>query len=94
MSRETDYTGKIVNYIKQNLKKGYSEEVLRQALLRQDHSKIQIERALETARSELAKEAPVLKTKPVIKYEVIEHSPVTHHTPEPEKKPFWKRLFG
>ncbi len=94
MAKGTDYIGSIVQYVKRNLKKGYSEEVLRQALIRQDHSRREIERAFEVAREELAKEVPVLKTKPKITYEVIHHE-VEHSEPEPEaKRPFWKKFFG
>ena len=92
MVKETDYIGQIVFYIKKNLKKGYTKEVLRCALLNQDHSRIEIERAFKLAEKELAHEAPILKTKPVIKYEIIEPKNISYS--QPEKKSFWKKFFS
>lgn len=88
--KNTDYLSTVVRYIKHNLKKGYTEDALRVALHNQNHSKLEIERAFVLARDEMAREAPVLKTKPVITYETVE-SP---QKPSEEKKSFWKKFFG
>lgn len=76
----------LVEYIKKNLKKGYTKESLKWALISQGNSKLEVEKALKKVDEELAKEAPILKTKPEIRYEIIE--------PKLEKKSFWKRLFS
>jgi len=87
MPKET-YISELVEYLKKNLKKGYTQESLKWALISQGHSKASIEKAIKVANEEFAKEAPILETKPVIKYEIIgPNIPV-------EEKPFWKRLFG
>ncbi|MBR9701590.1 hypothetical protein GOV13_01570 [Candidatus Pacearchaeota archaeon] len=89
MSRQDDRKN-IVNYFKKNLKKGYTLDALRIALLNQGYLKVLIERAVEQATSELSKAAPVLKEKPVIKYEIIDE----YDNPVTIKKSWWKRVFG
>ena len=85
MKRDLNYKASLVRYIKDNLKKGYTKESLKWALISQDHSKIEVEKAIQRAEQELASEAPVLKTKPLITHEV--EPPIEHH----KKKSFWKR---
>jgi len=87
---KTDYRKKLVNYFKKNLKKGYTTESLKWALISQGYSRTAVETAIEELNKELARQAPVLKEKPVIKYEIIDENdqPIT------VKKPFWKRFFG
>jgi len=77
----------LISYVKRNLKKGYTRESLRWALLDQGYSKIEVERAIKRVDQEMAEQAPVLKTKPEIKYELVEPKL------EPEKKKGWKRFF-
>lgn len=88
MAKKGDYVGELSDYIKNNLKKGYTKDSLKWALVTQGHSKIEIEKALKRAEEELAKDAPILKTKPVIEYEVIEPKGAIV-----EKKPWWKKIF-
>jgi hypothetical protein len=87
MSRRENYIEKLTRYVKVNLKKGYTLESLKWALINQGHSRLEVAKAIERVETELSQEAPVLQTKPEIKYEVIE--PV-----QEEKKSFWKRLFS
>lgn len=79
------------DYIRKNLKKGYTKESLRWALVSQGHSKLEVEKAIKKVDEDLANEAPVLKTKPEIKYEVILQE---DNNKKEEKKSFWKRFFG
>lgn len=83
-----NYIGELSEYIKKNLKKGYTIDSLRWALIDQGHSKMEVNKAIKKVEEELVREAPVLKTRPDITYEVI--------APEEnkEEKPFWKRWFG
>ena len=74
-------------YIRKNLKKGYTKESLKWALIRQGYPKFEIEKAIKKVDEALATEAPILKTKPVIKYEII------HHDPQLKKTGFWKNLL-
>jgi len=89
MSRREDYVEKLTRYVKANLKKGYTLESLKWALVTQGHSRLEVAKAIERVEQELASEAPVLNTKPEIKYEVLEPENATI-----EKKSFWKRMFG
>jgi hypothetical protein len=85
-----NYTGKLVNYFKKNLAKGYTLDSLKYSLINQGYSRTLVERAIERANKELAAKAPIIKEKPQIKYEVIdeEDNPIIF------KKSFWKRIFG
>lgn len=75
----------LADYIKNNLKKGYTKESLKWALINQGYSRMEVDKAFKRADMELAQSAPVLKTKPEIKYEVI-----TDKKPEAEKKKKWR----
>lgn len=85
-----NYRKKIVNYLKKNLKKGYTTESLGWALIMQGYSRTSVERAIKELNKELARKAPVLKEEPVIKYEVVDEK----DRPIKIKKSFWKRIFG
>ena len=84
-----DYISELIAYIKKNLKKGYTKDSLRWALINQGHSRREVDRALKRADDELAQEAPVLKTKPLIGYEIVEPKALAS-----EKKSFWDKLFN
>ncbi len=90
MIKKGDYIGELSSYIKKNLKKGYTKESLKWALVNQGHSKIEVEKAIRKAEEDLAKEAPVLKSKPEITYDVVEPKGAIAE----EKKSFWKKIFG
>jgi hypothetical protein len=85
MKKDKNYVQELAEYLKKNLKKGYTKESLKWALVNQGHSKIEVEKALRLVDAEFASEAPILKTKPEIRVEII---------PQEEKKSFWKKLFG
>ncbi len=90
MIKEGDYIEELVEYVKKNLRKGYTTESLKWALVNQGHSKREVEKALARVQHELAREAPVLEPKPVINYEVVEPEGAVVE----EKKSFWRKLFG
>jgi len=87
---ELDYKKKLIRYIKKNLKKGYTEDALRWALINQGYLRIAVEDAIKQTNKELAQQAPVLKEKPKITYEIIDEN----NNPIEIKKSFWKRFFG
>jgi hypothetical protein len=87
MFKEKSLIDDLTGYIKKNLKKGYTRESLRWALVNQGYSKMEVDKAIKKSEQELAAEAPILKTKPEIKYEVVEPT-------QERKKGFWKKLFG
>ena len=77
----------LADYFKNNLKKGYTKESLRCALVNQGYSRMEIEKAIRKAELDLAASAPILKTKPEIKYEIVTED-------KPEKKRRWFGLFS
>jgi hypothetical protein len=83
---EVDYKRKLINYLKKNLKKGYTEDSLRWALVNQGYSRTSVEDAIEKSHQELSEKAPILKEKPKIKYEIIDE----YDKPVAIKKPWWK----
>ena len=88
--REVEQLKKLTDYFKKNLKKGYTEDSLKWALIGQGYSRTAVEKAIDQANRELAKEAPILKEKPVIKHELIDEN----NTPIERKRSWWERLFG
>ena len=88
MVKDKNYVDQISDYILKNLKKGYTPESLRWALVGQGHAKIEVDKAMKKAEGMMAASAPVLETKPEIKYET--EPPVV----VPEKLPWYKRMFG
>ena len=86
MQKKSDYIGELADYIKKNLKKGYTKDSLKFALINQGHSRMEVDKALKRVDQQLADDAPVLKTTPSITYEVID--------PPVEQKPWYKRWFG
>ncbi|MFH1290081.1 MAG: hypothetical protein ABIH92_01605 [Nanoarchaeota archaeon] len=89
MFKKKNLIDELTDYIKRNLKKGYTKESLKWALLNQGYSRIEVLKAFQKADMELAETAPVLKTKPEIKYEVVEPRPI-----EKKKKKGLRRFFG
>ena len=88
--RDSEYKKKIVEYVKKNLKKGYTLESLKWALVDQGYSRTLVDLAIKDANLELSKEAPVLSEKPVITHEVIDEN----NTATEVKKSWWRRFFG
>lgn len=86
--RESEYNKILNDYLKKNLKKGYTEDSLKWALIRQGYSRTAVEKAMEQVHRELASEAPIIKEKPTITHEVVAEDEM------PAKKGFWARLFG
>jgi hypothetical protein len=89
--KSEEYKSKLIEYFKRNLKKGYTEESLKWALVNQGYSRTMIDSALERTHKELAEEAPIIKEKPEIKYEVLDEN---NEPVKVRKKSWWKRIFG
>jgi uncharacterized protein Smg (DUF494 family) len=82
---------KITIYLKKNLKKGYTQESLRQALLTQGYSRSEIDKAIKKMDQSLAKQAPILQKSSTSSQQVD----INNIQVEPEeKKPFWKKWFS
>ena len=80
-------TQDIADYIKKNLKKGYTLDSLRFSLISQGYSKISVENAIDLANKQMAKEIPQIKERPEIIYKVVTETVKT------EPKSFWKKLL-
>ncbi len=91
IKKDKNYLDEICEYIRKNIKKGYTMEALKWALVRQGYAKIEVEKAIKKVELEMAKSAPILEVKPKISYEQVT-TPAA--MPELEKQSFWKRLFG
>jgi len=85
MQKDKNYLDDLAAYLKKNLRKGYTTESLKWALVNQGHSKMEVEKAIQIAERDLANEAPVMKAKPEIKVEVVEPKDAVL-----EKKSWWK----
>jgi len=88
--RRPDYKRQLVDYFKKNLKKNYTKDALKFALIRQGYSRVIVEQAFEQATKEIADKAPPLKEKPIIKYEIYDE----YDNPITLTKPWWRRFFG
>lgn len=86
IKKDKNYVSELAEYVKRNLKRGYTKESLKWALVNQGHSRMEVDKAMRLVDASLASEAPILRTKPEISVEVI---PM-----EEPKKSFWKKLFG
>jgi hypothetical protein len=84
------YRKNIVDYLKKNLKKGYTEEALKWALVKQGYNKVVVDMALKQAHKEIADKAPILREKPKITYTIIDEN----NKPVIIKKPWWKKFLG
>lgn len=86
--------GKLIDYFKKNLAKGYTEESLKWGLVQQGHSRTDISRAIEKVRREIEEELnkKAIKEKPKIKYEFYgaDNKPIKIEI----RRPFhWKKFF-
>jgi len=86
--KRSEYKEKLVEYFKKNLNKGYTEDSLKFALIKQGYSRVVVEEALRDVHMELAAKAPVLADKPEIKYEAFDENDNL------VKRPWWKKIFG
>ena len=78
----------IVEYLEKNIRKGYTMDSLKWALIGQGYPRASIDRAIEEFNREMAKKAPILREDTKIKHVIEEIEEV------PVKKSFWKTLFG
>jgi hypothetical protein len=85
-----EYRRNLVDYFKKNLKKGYTEESLKWALIRQGYGRVAVNLAIEQAHREIAEKAPILKEKPKITHTIVDEK----DRPIIIRKPWWKKLFG
>ena len=87
IKKDVNYLQNLVDYAKKNIKKGYSEDSLRWALIGQGHSRIEIDKAISLAKTEIEKERPRMQQPPQQLENTIPKIDIE------DKKPFWRRLF-
>ncbi len=88
-----EYRRDFVEHLKRALLKGYKEDSLRWASIKQGYSDAVVDRALNQAKKEIADEekARLEEEKPKITYKIYDEN---NKIIDPEKKSFWKRIFG
>jgi len=87
--REAEYKKRVVDYLKKNMRKGYSQESLKWALVKQGYSRTIVDSAIREAGKEFSKETTVPKEKPVITHEIIDEN----DQPVLVNRPWWKRFL-
>ncbi len=78
------YMHQLVAYLKKNIVKGYPIESLKWALVKQGHSRSEVDKAIKFTTEQLALQAPKLVEKPVIKVET--------EPPIPKKQGLWQKI--
>ncbi len=84
--KDGDTISPIVAYIEKNMKKGYTMDSLRWALVNQKYSRIEIEKAIKVIEARAPKQEVKIQepVKPVAQEEIA----------VPKKKGFFSKLFG
>lgn len=72
MGKPQSYIEQLAEYIRKNIKKGYTIDSLRQSLLNQGYTRFSIEQAIQLANKKLSSEAPPMKEKPQILYKIVD----------------------
>lgn len=93
IKKDANYIQNLIDYTKRNLKKGYSQDSLRWALINQGHSRLEVDKALSAAQAEVSKESMVSQRPASQQSQAPQSMPSVSVEPEP-KQSFWKRLFG
>mgnify|MGYP001575609665 CR=1 FL=1 len=88
--KETIHVRRLAEYFKKNLKKGYTPDSLKWALINQGYQRTSVEKAIELVNQELARQAPILREQPIITHEILDEK----GKPVDVKKSWWKRLLG
>jgi phage tail protein X len=91
MERPKDHVHQLADYIKKNLKKGYTLDALRFSLMNQGYTRISVDNAIDLANKQLAEEAPIMKERPQITYRIIEEDKTKDVS---VKRSFIKRVLG
>jgi hypothetical protein len=90
-----DTTKKLSDSIKKNLEKGYDEESLKWALIKQGYSRTIIEIAIKNAKEQINSnsEAKIISDKPFIKHEIYDEEDNLIKSFTHKKKSWWQKIF-
>ena len=91
IKKDVNYSKNLVEYARKNIQKGYSIDSLRWALINQGHSRIEVDKALSTAQSEISRES-VKSSQSQNQSQNSQQSNMQINV-EPEKS-WWQRFFG
>ena len=80
----------LAEYFRRNLKKGYTPDALKWALIGQGYSRVVVESALDEAQKMIAKEVPPFKEKPKISYQLLDYD----DNPVRIKKNWFRKVLG
>lgn len=96
MPTQESQNQQLADYIKKNLSKGYTQDSLRFALLKQGYSRTTVEKALEIANKQMAAQAPKMIEKPVVKFQIIDDNEMAAKVAAQDNagRGFFKRLFS
>jgi hypothetical protein len=99
MDQPKTHAQNLADYIKKNLRKGYTLDSLKFSLITQGYSKISVENAIDISNKQLAKELPEVKEKPQITYKITAEDLDSGESKSEiiqveTKKGFWKSLFS
>ena len=85
----------VLEYIKNNLIKGYNQDTVRFSLISQGYSRISVEKAIENANKQIAEKIPPIKEKPQISYRIITGDNEKSETIEVpiKKKKWWQKII-
>ncbi len=83
------YKDRIERYLRTNLEKGYSEDSLKWALIKQGNSRTEVTRALAKVKKELS-DRKREKDKPEIKYELYDQN---NNPVDVGKMSLWRRFL-
>ncbi|MBS3080857.1 hypothetical protein J4221_05275 [Candidatus Pacearchaeota archaeon] len=92
MDKPRSHVEQLAEYVKKNIKKGYTLDALKFSLINQGYTRFSVENAIALANKQLAEEIPPIKEKPQITYK-IEDKEIELK----QKKSFWnflKKLFS
>ena len=81
---------RIERYLKTNLKKGYTEDSLKWALIKQGHSRTEVSRILEKVKKEISEQKEKDRERPTIKYELYDQN---NNPVNVGKRSMWQRFL-
>lgn len=90
MEKPRSHVEQLAEYIKKNLKKGYTADALKFSLISQGYSRLSVDNAFALANEQLSKELQPIKEKPQITYKIDEEVIPR----EGFFKRLWRTIFG
>lgn len=93
MNKPKSHVEQLAEYLKRNIRKGYTLESLKFSLLSQGYTRLSIDNAIVLVNKKLAQEAPLMKEKPQISHAIITDEGKIDIVPQRSFFSFLKHLF-